>query len=88
VRELESVFNAQRLRGQQTAAKSSSPTLQKWRQLKTGMNTDAVRALLGEPERVNGGTVASWSYPNGSRVGFISDALSQWSEPNSFPSDQ
>ena len=85
--QLESLINAEPSVDQQAAAPSSSPTLQKWRQLKTGMTPSAVRALLGEPERVDGGTVAIWRYPRNASVTFISDVLRQWSEPTSSGSD-
>ena len=52
-----------------------------WRQLKTNMTPNQVRAILGEPARLDGGGVAHWYYPNGGRTTFISDELSQWVEP-------
>ena len=85
---LESLINAEQLHGQPAAMPSSSSTLQKWRQLKTGMKPDAVRALLGEPQRVRGGEVAFWFYPDNASVAFISDAVTQWSEPMPSRSEQ
>ena len=85
---LESLINTEQSRGQQAAAPSNSSTLQKWRQLKTGMKPDEVRALLGEPERVNGGTMAMWFYPNNASVAFMSDALTHWSEPRPSRSEE
>src|SRR5687768_5323896 len=73
VSQLESLINAAPSGGKQAAAPSSSSTLQKWRQLRTGMAPNAVRTLLGEPARVNGGTVATWLYPNDASVTFILD---------------
>jgi hypothetical protein len=42
---------------------------------------DEVRALLGEPERVNAGYVTTWHYPHLSQVTFIADKADGWSEP-------
>ena len=55
--------------------------LPNWRQLKTGMSPAEVKAILGEPNKVNGGEVATWRYTNGGTVGFISDKLLRWNEP-------
>ena len=55
-----------------------------WRMLKKGMSFDEVRAILGEPLRVNGGTITTWLYTNQvsiSRVNFFRDKLDDWSEP-------
>lgn len=53
-----------------------------WRQLKNGMGPSEVRAVLGEPGRLNGGEVAFWYYPNGGVATFMSEKLYQWKEPN------
>jgi len=55
--------------------------LANWRALKSGMSSNDVRNVLGEPERVKGGDVAFWYYPNGSSVTFISDRVTSWTEP-------
>ncbi|NVK00093.1 MAG: hypothetical protein HWE12_01005 [Oceanospirillaceae bacterium] len=55
-----------------------------WRKLETGMSTDDVRALLGEPLKINGGGVADWFYDNDiwhSKVTFVSGRLQAWAEP-------
>jgi outer membrane protein assembly factor BamE (lipoprotein component of BamABCDE complex) len=52
-----------------------------WRALKSGMAPGDVRALLGEPARLDGGTFANWYYPSGGRVEFIRDRVHSWSEP-------
>jgi hypothetical protein len=54
--------------------------LQNWRQLRRGMTMDQVRALLGEPNRVDAGGVTYWHWPN-AHVYFMSDVLEGWSEP-------
>jgi hypothetical protein len=56
-------------------------SLAAWRQLKTGMNPNQVRAILGEPDRINGGGIANWYYANGGRAIFFDDGLNQWVEP-------
>jgi len=56
--------------------------LQNWRQLRTGMSYDEVRALLGEPENVEGGQIARWYWGGQkSHAVFMSDKLYKWSEP-------
>ena len=52
-----------------------------WRKLTTDMGTTALQEILGEPERIDGGTVAFWSYENGGKVSFIEGRVSSWSEP-------
>ena len=54
-----------------------------WRKLKKGMSEDDVRALLGEPERLNGGHFARWKYPSYGEVVFEGNrGVFQWTEPN------
>ncbi len=52
-----------------------------WRKLQTDMSTSAVRRILGEPERVEGGGVSHWYYQNGGTVTFTRERTSQWAEP-------
>ena len=56
-------------------------SLSNWRKLNNGMTYDEVRNLLGEPQRINGGEVAFWYYPNRGSVGFIQSKLNPWTEP-------
>jgi hypothetical protein len=56
-------------------------SLANWRSLKTGMSYDEVRSILGEPSRIEGGTLAYWRYSNGAFVGFFRDKVQQWEEP-------
>lgn len=58
--------------------------LENWRKLEAGQNPKAVEKILGSPERINGGSVATWDYPNGGRVTFIQNKVTSWYEPNSF----
>ena len=55
-----------------------------WRMLTTGMSTNDVEDILGEPQRVDGGNVMAWYYENSGRVIFIEKRVSGWSEPR-FP---
>ena len=55
--------------------------LSNWRSLKKGMSYDDVRGFLGEPERISGGTITDWFYPNAGRVVYYDDRLDHWSEP-------
>ena len=52
-----------------------------WRSLKNGMSYEEVRAILGEPQRIDGGEVAFWRYPNQGRITFMQDKLYSWVEP-------
>jgi HD superfamily phosphodiesterase len=59
--------------------------IENWRRLKTGMTPSQVRAILGEPRRINGGYVSTWNYSNNithSHVTFVDDELSSWTEPD------
>jgi hypothetical protein len=60
---------------------SGLKALSVWRQLKQDMSPNEVRAILGEPDRIHGGPVTYWYYPNDGSVDFIRDRLSGWSEP-------
>lgn len=55
--------------------------LANWRSLKSNMSYDQVRILLGEPEKIQGGSVAYWDYPNKGRVTFVRDKIQSWEEP-------
>jgi outer membrane protein assembly factor BamE (lipoprotein component of BamABCDE complex) len=56
-------------------------SLANWRSLKNGMSYDEVRSILGEPSKVDGGSIAYWYYSNRGRVIIISDKVIQWEEP-------
>jgi len=56
-------------------------SLANWRGLKNGMSYNNVRGLLGEPERIDGGTIALWNYPNFGNVTFTFDKVTGWREP-------
>lgn len=52
-----------------------------WRKLRMKMSESYVREILGEPERIDGGDLAFWHYPNDGRVTFIQGGVDGWSEP-------
>ena len=58
-----------------------STDLSSWRQLKKNMSEEQVRALLGEPAKIDGGTFAFWHYRNGGAVTFYNDRVDSWTEP-------
>ena len=58
-----------------------STDLSSWRQLKKNMSEEQVRALLGEPAKVDGGTFAFWHYKSGGTITFYNDKLDSWTEP-------
>lgn len=72
--------------GTSTPSKQAAPgrgwaVLANWRALKQGMSYEEARALLGEPERVSGGTITRWYYPKQGLVNFYEDKLDSWREP-------
>ena len=56
-----------------------------WRKLKRGMNYAQVSNILGEPDKISGGEVATWNYKGKTgyaSVTFMSDELYSWNEPS------
>ncbi len=51
-----------------------------WRKLRKGMQMDAVRSILGEPDRVES-IVYTWWYYGSGRVLFDGELVNSWSEP-------
>lgn len=79
-----------RLESSQTGAKPNAKivpsgdgwkSIANWRSLKKGMSFDDVRAILGEPGRIQGGTLTYWTYPDRGSVTFYNDRLDGWTEP-------
>jgi hypothetical protein len=79
--DLERRVNALEAERQQTPKAPSSASRSAWRRLANGMSPEKVRALLGEPDRIDGGTVAMWYWKSGGRVPFINDEVTAWTEP-------
>jgi hypothetical protein len=80
VRELEAIIQSEPSQGRPIPASNKWKDLANWRQLRQGMKPDQVRALLGEPESVDGGDFTFWRWP-GAFVIFYEGKLHQWSEP-------
>ena len=80
VRALEVLIKSEPSQGQPIPASTRWRDLANWRRLRLGMKMDEVRALLGEPERVDAGYVTYWRW-SGANVSFISGKLEGWSEP-------
>ena len=80
VRELEAIIQSEPSQGRPIPASTKWQDLANWRQLRRGMKPDQVRALLGEPERVEGGDFTYWHWAN-AYVLFYSGKLDRWSEP-------
>lgn len=61
--------------------------LSSWRQISKGLSRDQVRSILGEPRKIEGGTIELWFYgqsdsygaPSSVRFGF--DGVIGWQEP-------
>lgn len=72
----------------QRATPSASPSpggdaskLANWRALRRGMTGDDVRALLGEPVRIQGGGFTYWFWDRGGKVSFWQEKVDGWEEP-------
>jgi hypothetical protein len=52
-----------------------------WRKLATGMDPRDVRQILGEPDRIDGGTIETWQYQNGGTIVFFKGKVDRWMEP-------
>ena len=52
-----------------------------WRALRRGMTEVEVKALLGEPLKVQGGYITYWYYQN-ARVAIVNEKLDGWEEPS------
>jgi hypothetical protein len=56
-------------------------SLPNWKKLAKDMSIGEVQSILGDPERMNGGTIGFWVYPNGGTVTFFIGKVDGWSEP-------
>jgi outer membrane protein assembly factor BamE (lipoprotein component of BamABCDE complex) len=87
VRALEAVTKSELPQDRPVQTSARWRDVQNWRRLRRGMSMDEVRALLGEPERVDsfGGAGTVWHWQSGADVRFdgSSDKLASWSEPSS-----
>lgn len=84
VKELEALIKAPASKGRTVTISPDATDLASWRRLRRGMRMDDVRAVLGEPGRVDAGSVRTyWYYPNGAHAYFDADSgrLDGWSEP-------
>jgi ABC-type Fe3+-citrate transport system substrate-binding protein len=57
-------------------------TKKSWRKLKTGMDYESVKRILGPAHRIDGGIIADWYYDNGGQVHFYKGEVREWQEPN------
>jgi outer membrane protein assembly factor BamE (lipoprotein component of BamABCDE complex) len=80
VRDLEALIRREPSRDQQVAASPNWRDISNWRRLRQGMKPDQVRALLGEPERVEAGLRTYWRWAD-ANVYFDYGKLAGWSEP-------
>lgn len=80
VRALESVIKSEPLRSQPVPDSTKWLDLANWRRLRVGMSMKEVRALLGEPERIEGGAFTYWRWTDANVV-FFSGKVNGWSEP-------
>jgi hypothetical protein len=82
VRELEARIPVEQPPSRGVPASPNSRDVANWRRLQRGMTTDAVRAILGEPESVIvTDDITLWYYPDHANVSFSSGKVDGWSEP-------
>jgi hypothetical protein len=62
-------------------------SLDNWRKLERGQSTKVVKSILGEPERVEGGSFTYWRYPGMGTVVFYNGRVDSWDEPRWFSED-
>lgn len=60
---------------------SDSSNIANWRALRKGMKESEVKALLGEPIRVQGGGFTHWYWNRSAQVTFFQDVVYGWDEP-------
>lgn len=70
----------------QTPTKASprsgdSSNIANWRALRKGLTESEVKALLGEPLRVQGGGFTNWYWDRSAKVIFFQDVVYGWDEP-------
>ena len=83
---LEAVIKSAPSQGQSIPASTKWQDLANWRRLREGMKMDEVRALLGEPDRVEGGLITFWYWVDANahlyaKVEFQSGKVMGWTEP-------
>lgn len=82
---LESIIaNSNKKKSKQANVTAVAPKLQSWRKLKKNMTFDDVIDILGEPLRINSGSITYWYYSKDishSYVSFIRDLVYGWEEP-------
>ena len=83
---LEAVIKSAPSQGQPIPASTKWRELANWRRLREGMQMDEVRALLGEPDRIEGGPITFWYWVDANAhiyasVDFESGGVSGWTEP-------
>ena len=82
---LESIIaNSNKKKSKQANVTAVAPKLQSWRKLKKNMTFDDVIDILGEPLRINSGSITYWYYSKDishSYVSFYQDVVYGWEEP-------
>lgn len=82
---LESIIaNSNKKKSKQANVTAVAPKLQSWRKLKKNMTFDDVIDILGEPLRINSGSITYWYYSKNishSYVSFFRDVVDGWKEP-------
>ena len=82
---LEALIKTQPSRAVPAPGSGNWHDLANWRRLRRGMTEEEVRAILGEPEKVEVLSIqTTWTWgkiPKGASLNFVNDELAGWSEP-------
>jgi len=78
---LEGAANTSEKKPPPAAPSADVASLSNWKKLETDMTTSQVRAILGEPTRIEGGAFVTWHYKNRGQVVFITGRVQRWTEP-------
>ena len=78
---LESVPKSPSIPAQSVVSADGWKSEANWRSLTKDMSTTEVRKILGEPQRVDGGSITSWFYQNEGTVVFFNEKVTRWTEP-------
>jgi hypothetical protein len=85
IHELEALIKTGPSQDSPTRAAGNWRELGNWRRLRRGMTTTQVRAIIGEPDKVEAGssmTIWTWGkFPDYATVRFDDDKLDGWTEP-------
>jgi hypothetical protein len=81
ISKIESLLSSPNATQEIVASSEGYKSIANCRKITTDMGYSDVRKILGEPQRVDGGSIAEWYYPNSGKVIFQMNKAWQWREP-------